>query len=291
MGGALLRRLHTYYGVAKPGIILGNLLTAAAGFALGARDGIDLLSLAATLMGLALIIASASVLNNYGDRAADAKMVRTRGRALVVGTISAPEALRLAALLAMVGTCILLYWTSLLVASIALLGLVVYVALYSPLKYRSVHATLVGSVAGSIPPLVGYSAAHGEVDRLALLLFLVVALWQLPHFFSIAIRRLDDYKLASIPVLPVKRGLFATQCQMAFYVTTFAVAAPAIAWIDCAGLFYFIGSSLAGLAWLALCVWGMVFKTEPKVWAKQMFFCSLAVILTLCSLLIFDSST
>lgn len=284
----LLRRIGIYAGVAKPGIIAGNLLTAAAGFFLATTGKIDFAHLSVTLLGLALIIAAASVFNNYGDRVADAKMARTRGRALAVGRISEGQALWFAFLLAILGTFVLALFTTRLALAMALVGLVVYVALYSPLKYRTHHATLVGSIAGSIPPLVGYCAASNRLDWGALALFFLVAFWQLPHFFAIAIRRLDDYRAASIPVLPVKRGVEATQRQMVLYIAAFLAVVPLLTLLGGAGYLYLAGTGVVGGIWLGLSIRGVVRRMGPSRWAKQMFFYSLGVIFALSLLLMID---
>lgn len=280
-----LIRIQAYSGVAKPGIIVGNLLTAAAGFFFASGGEISLHRLLFMLAGLALVIGSACVFNNLRDQRADAKMERTRQRALVAGRMTNQEAFRWGLLLGLLGLAILFLGISWLAALVALTGFFVYVALYSPLKYRSHHATLVGSIAGSIPALVGYSARSGEIDAAALLLFLIIALWQLPHFFAIAIRRLEEYRAASIPVLPIVRGIPQARRQIVLYVVLFCMATPCLTWLGYTSVSFLVGTSFINLLWLALCLWPM----ESRRWARHVFFSSLLVILLLCTLLICDS--
>lgn len=269
-----------YSLVTKPGIMMGNALTAAAGFFLASRNGIDFPLLGAMLSGLMLIIASACVCNNYIDRKADVLMARTQNRALVKGVISPANALRFALALGVSGALLLGFFTTLLALEAALFGFVVYVALYSFLKYRSVHATLVGSIAGAIPPVVGYSAVSGRLDTCAFLLFAILVFWQMPHFFAIAIYRLKDYTAASIPVLPVKKGIPAAKVQMLFYTILFFIASLMPAAFGYAGYTYLIAASLLGLIWLGLCVKGFTSKNDT-VWARKMFLFSLVVITVL----------
>jgi heme o synthase len=285
------RRIATYVSVVKPGIIAGNLLTATAGFFLAAPFKLDRVALLATLIGLSCIVGSASLFNNYWDRIADAKMGRTKDRALASGKMSQREAIWFASILALLGTLVLAAFTNLVALSMALLGMFVYVALYSPLKYKTHHATLIGSIAGSLPPLVGYCARSHQLDLAAMVLFLLVAFWQLSHFFAIAIRRLDDYRAASIPVLPVKRGVAATQVQMIFYIAAFIATVPLLTSLGRTSYLFPIGVGLAGGIWLGLSIRGVVRRAESKRWAKQMFFYSLGVILVFSLLLIVDSAS
>ena len=184
--------LKTYYYLTKPGIIMGNIITTAGGFCLGSKGHVDFLLFAATLLGLSLVIASACVINNYTDREIDEKMERTKNRALPRRLISAGQALLFAAILSIAGFSDLIFFTNGLAAAAAFIGFLIYIALYAIFKYRSIHGTLVGSLAGAVPPVVGYCSASAHFDLAAFLLFAILILWQMPHFFSIAIYRFQD---------------------------------------------------------------------------------------------------
>ncbi len=201
----------------KPGIIAGNALTAAAGFALGSSHLFQPWLFLAALAGLSLIIGSACVLNNYIDRKADQKMERTKTRALAVGTISTRHALLFSLILGVSGTLILFFFVNLLSAAAALFGFIAYIGIYSFSKYHTVHGTLIGSLAGAVPPIVGYTAASNRFDLIAIIFFTMLVFWQMPHFYAIAIYRLKEYQAASIPVLPAKRGIQAAKIQMILY--------------------------------------------------------------------------
>ncbi len=203
--------IKTYTTLTKPGIIFGNAVTATAGFALASKGHVDFLLFCAMLVGLSLVIGSACVWNNYIDRGMDEKMVRTRNRALVKGVIPVPYALCFAMVLSFFGIGLLALTTNLLTVSIAACGFFIYVVLYGISKYRTSLGTLIGSIAGAVPPVVGYTAVTGCVDLAALLLFLIVVFWQMPHFFAIAMYRLEDYTAASIPVLPVSKGIYTAK--------------------------------------------------------------------------------
>lgn len=273
--------MKTYYLLTKPGIIMGNLITVVAGFALASKGSFNGKLFVVTLLGLGMVIASACVCNNYIDRFIDAKMERTKGRALAQGSISGKKALVFAMILGAVGSFILGKYANLMALTIALVGFAVYVGLYSLVKVHTRHATLIGSVAGAVPPVIGYCAAGSRLDTGALVLFSLLVLWQMPHFFSIAVYRLQDYAAASIPVLPLTRGMHVTKVQMVLYILAFTGAALLLVPLGYAGYTYLGIAATCSAVWLYLCLRG--FKTADDVrWAKQMFRFSLVVITALC---------
>lgn len=275
---------RSYYLLTKPGIMAGNAITTAGGFALASRGGWDGWLFLATMVGLSCVIASACVLNNYIDRTADRKMARTKLRPLATGSVSEHGALLFAAVLGILGTVVLATYVHFLALMMSLVGFVVYVLLYSFSKYYSVHGTLIGSIAGAAPPVVGYTAAAERLDAGAWILFAMIALWQMPHFFSIAIYRLEDYAAASIPVLPLRKGIRATKLQMCWYIIAFFGATSLLYVFDYVGLLYWGISVLLSGGWLWLGLQGFQAQND-RTWAKKMFFFSLAVILPLSLLL------
>lgn len=279
--------MKTYYMLTKPGIIMGNIITTAAGFALASKGQIDYLLFLETLLGLAFVIASAGVFNNYLDRVMDSKMARTKDRALVTGRISEKNALLFASALGIIGIVILAYFTNLLTLALALTGFLVYLVLYAFWKYRSFYGTLIGSIAGAMPPVVGYCAVSNRFDTGAFLLFMILLLWQMPHFFAIAIYRLKDYAAASIPVLPVQEGIYATKVQMLLYIVAYMLSTLLLTILGYTGNVYFIVALVLGLIWFGLCLKGF-YSRNDALWAKKMFIYSLAVIMTLCLTMAMD---
>jgi protoheme IX farnesyltransferase len=267
----------TYYELTKPGIIYGNLLAAAAGFFVAAQTHIDLLLLIEALSGIALVIGSACVVNNYIDRGIDKAMARTKRRALVRGDISAKRALIYAAVLGLLGFIILALHTNWLTVAIGLVGFIDYVALYGYAKRHTWHGTLVGTLAGSAPLVAGYTVVTDRLDGGALILFLIMTFWQMPHFYSIAMRRLSDYKAAHLPVLPAVKGLRAAKLQTVAYVVAFEVAIILLFAYGYTGYLYLLCMGFYGLGWLVLGLKG--FKTtNDKKWATNMFLYSLVML-------------
>lgn len=272
--------LKTYALLTKPGILFGNAVTAASGFALASKSSVDFYLFFAVILGLSGVIASACVINNYIDRVADSRMERTKNRALVRGEVSAENALLYAIVLGIIGFAILLSYTNYLAAAAAFVGFFVYVAIYSLCKHHTVYGTLIGSVAGAVPPVVGYTAVSGTFDLGALLLFLMLVCWQMPHFFAIALYRYNDYEAASIPVMPVARGVEATKWQMLYYIAAFSVVSLLISYFGYTGPGYQFVALVSACAWLGLCLRGFAVSNN-QVWGRQMFVLSLVIVMAL----------
>jgi heme o synthase len=280
--------LKTYYRLTKPGIIYGNTLTAAAGFLLGSDGGIDFIGLLSVLAGTALVIASACVINNYIDRDIDAKMKRTKKRALASGKVTGPQALAYAAVLGVAGFTILAMQTNLLTLCIGAIGFIDYVVFYTWSKRHTVFATLIGSISGATSITAGYTAATGTFDIGALLLFIILVLWQMPHFYAIALFRQSDYVAAGIPVLPAVRGARHTKVQILLYITAFTAAVIALTASGVTGYIFAVAMCVLTGLWFRRGLQGFAAQ-DDKDWGRKMFLFSLNIILALSVLLSLDT--
>ncbi len=272
------KMIKSYIQLAKPGIIFGNAVTCMAGFFLASKGDVSLALLFWTLVGLSCIVGSGCVWNNYIDRAIDQKMVRTRHRALAAGTISLQKALRYGFVLGVLGVLILFLVANVLALALAAAGFFIYVVLYSFTKYHTSLCTEIGSIAGAIPPLVGYTAVSQSLDLGAWLLFLVVVLWQMPHFYAIAMYRIDEYRLAEIPVLPIVKGVDAAKTRMLVYVIAFCVTVPCLTFLGYASHAFLAVMSILSTSWLILAIRGFTAENN-RLWARQMFIYSLVIIM------------
>ena len=281
-------KLKRYLLVTKPGIIFGNLIAVAGGFFLAARGSVDPMLLLATVIGLSLVVASGCVLNNCIDRDIDRHMERTRGRVTVTGQISLKAALAHGVVLGLAGFGLLLWKTNLQATLMAAFGFVVYVGFYSLwLKRTSIYGTLVGSLSGAMPPVVGYCAAAGHSDMGAAVLLLIFCLWQMPHSYAIAIFRLNDYKAAGIPVWPVARGIEATKRQILYYVLAFGAATLLLTLTGFAGYGYLVVALAVSAWWLFIAVSG--FRAEDdRLWARKLFAFSIIAISVLSLMMSID---
>ncbi len=189
-------RFADFCELAKVRLSLLVLLVTAVGFCLATDGPFDVLTLCHTVIGTALVAFSANALNQVIERDYDRLMRRTADRPLPAGRMTPTEALAVAISLAAVGFVYLLTLVNFLAAALAGLTLLLYVFAYTPLKRRTPLNTLVGAVPGAIPPMIGYAAARGELNLAAWLLFIILFVWQLPHFFAIAWLHRDDYARA-----------------------------------------------------------------------------------------------
>ena len=267
--------------LAKPGIIFGNLISVAGGFFLASRGGVDLTLLLNTMLGISLVMASACVFNNVIDRDIDRKMERTRTRALALGLIAPKTANLSASLLGIAGFSLLLITTNLWATGMALMGFVVYLVFYSLyLKRNSIHGTLIGSLSGAAPPLVGYCAVSNHFDMGALVLLLIFSLWQMPHAYAIGIFRLSDYTSASVPVLPVARGIDVTRQHIILYILAFMLSNLLLTLTGYVGFTYMAVTAVLGAFWLYVACTG--YKTgEGASWAKQLFLLSIVIVIAI----------
>lgn len=282
--------LKTYYSLLKPGIIYGNLITVAAGYVLGAKGLVDF-NLVLTLLGISLIIGCGCVLNNIIDRDIDGLMERTAKRALVRGVIPLTHAYILASLLGIFGSLVLGYFTNITTLIIALVGLFAYVVIYTLWSKRTtVYGTLLGSISGAIPPVVGYVSASNSLDIGALLLFLMLTFWQMPHSYAIGIYRIKDYENANIPLLPTKVGIRATKFHMMFWVLLFCITSLLLFYYSYTGKIYFYSMSGLCFAWMGLALSGF-YSQDDNQWARRIFAFSLIIIVSFSLLIFFDTST
>lgn len=271
--------MKQYYELTKPRVTYGNVLTVIAGFLFASNGTIDWWLFLWTTLGMTLVIASACALNNFLDRDIDAKMERTKSRPSVKGSISGRNMVLFAATLGFVGLGMLALYTNLLVVIVALIGYVVYVVFYGMLSKRmSVHGTLVGSISGAAPILAGYVAVGGTLDIGAVLVFLVIFLWQMPEFYSIAVYRRDEYKAASVPVSSVSRGIKKTKVQIFFYTLAFVITTLLLTFFGYTGIIYTIIMGGLGLYWLSLGFKGLKAKNSDA-WARKMFRYALIILL------------
>lgn len=247
--------LADFWQLVKPRIVGMVLVTTATGFLVAspAWAGWTLwLRLALTLLGTGLAAAGAAVLNNYLERDIDARMARTRLRALPAGRMEPAAALAFGVLLVLAGVALLAAWVSLLTAFLVLLTAFLYVIVYTPLKRVTWLNTPIGAIPGALPPMIGWAAAAGGLAPGAWILFGILYLWQHPHFYAIAWMHRADYAEAGFKMLsvidPTGRRVFRQAILFSLALIPMSIALTALGH---AGRIYLVGAVFLGSALLA----------------------------------------
>jgi protoheme IX farnesyltransferase len=249
--------------------------TTAGGYYMAAPGSIDLASLAITCLGTALVASGASAINQVDERDTDRLMNRTRTRPIADGRMGAGEGRIIALVLSAVGLLLLRVGASTGAALVALATLVTYALIYTPLKRRTSLATVVGAVPGALPPLIGWSAAGGSLLGAApWSLFLLMFLWQLPHFLAIAWMYREDYARAGLPMLPVvdPQGVLTSR-QAVLWAGTLLPISELPFLLGMTGPVYAIAALVLGLGQLTLAARFMFRRTDQN--ARSLFYGSI----------------
>lgn len=271
-----LTPLNVGLQLTKPGIILGNLASVLGGYFLASDGHLASAShLAATVIGTALVIGCGCVLNNCVDRDIDRRMIRTCYRALAIRIIPVWAALCYAIALGVGGFLLLWIGSNAMACLLALIGLSIYAGVYSCwLKRSSLWGTLIGSISGAMPPVIGYCAVSGQFDATAALLIAVFCFWQMPHSHAISVMRQDDFLAAGLPLL----GPVRTQRQIKGYMLAFILSAVGLDIIANLNVAYGIVVLGLGGYWLLL-AYSSTRLTDPRHWARKIFTFSIVLIL------------
>lgn len=274
------QKLNYYYKLTKPGIVRGNSISVIAGFFLASQGDIDWWLLAYTLIASGLVMAGGCVLNNYIDRDTDARMERTKSRALASHKISPISALLYGGFITILGFIILYTQTTIQAVYVGMLGFVFYVYIYGYFKRRTEHGTLVGSISGAVPPVVGYLAVSGSYDIGALLVFLILVFWQMPHFYAIAMFRAKEYKTVKIPVLSLTRGMQVTRRYAVVYLLLYIIVSTLPYFYGLVNIWYLVIILLSGLYWLYVTI--KTYDLSDNKWARKVFGNSLLCLSSFC---------
>lgn len=273
---------RAYLELTKPGIVLWLLITAFCAMVVGHRGIPPLGEMVYTLVGLGMSAGGAHAVNMWYDRDIDQIMKRTRRRPVVTGRVSPTSALMFGIVLgivAFVGMGLLVNW---LAASASLGGYLFYVFVYTIwLKRRSAQNIVIGGAAGAFPPVVGWAAATDHLGFAAALMFLLIFLWTPPHFWALALYKQEDYRNASIPMMPIVRGAQVTKVQSLVYAILAMASSVALYLTHTVGRIYLGAAVVLGVAFI---VYNVRLLREPEgelAWAKKTFRFSLIYIAAL----------
>jgi protoheme IX farnesyltransferase len=263
------------------------LLTTAVGFYVGYPRGIDYGLLLNTLIATGLVASGAAALNQYLERDLDAKMVRTENRPIPAGRISADTALIIGGLSAGIGLIYLALAVNLLTSVLGAVTLGSYLFVYTPLKRVTPLNTVIGAIPGAVPPLMGWTAARGEISVEGWSLFAILFFWQLPHFLAIAWLYRDDYARAGFAMLPVvdPEGV-RTGRQAVSHTLGLLTMSLCPALLGLAGWVYLVSALVLGTLFLGCAVQFSTRLTHAS--ARRLFFASILYLPLLLALMVFD---
>lgn len=253
-----------YYEMTKPKVVLLLLLTAVVGMALAVDGAMDLQLLVAGLFGIGLLSSAAAVINHVVDRKIDIQMARTHNRPVPNGRVSPKRALIFALSLGLIGYVILELWVNRLTALLTLASLVGYAVIYTMyLKRATPQNIVIGGLAGAAPPLLGWTSMTGEVHPHALLLVLIVFTWTPPHFWALAVHRVEDYSKADIPMLPVTHGVEFTKTSILLYTVLLFVVCLLPYLVGMSGVIYLLAVTVLNAMFLYY-AWKLKYASTEK---------------------------
>lgn len=276
-----------YADLFKARLTLLVLLTTLVGFYVAYKGPVNYLLMFHTIFGTAMVASGAAALNQLLEREHDGRMRRTRNRPLPSGRLTASTVCWVGGFLGAIGVAHLALFTNLLVALLGALSLVLYVAVYTPLKRVTWLNTAVGAIPGGIPPLMGWAAARGDLTWEAIPLFCILAFWQVPHFLAIAWMYKDEYGRAGFKMLPgIDASGKRTGRQSLLTATALLMVSVLPFVFGTAGLLYLTGALLFGaaFAWCALEFRGSLTNSA----ARKLFFASILYLPLVLACLVLD---
>jgi protoheme IX farnesyltransferase len=289
--GDRVREIRTLFGdlieLTKPGITRLVVLTTATGYLMATGLEADLLRLFNTVFGAALASAGANALNMWWERDSDAAMNRTRMRPLPSGRLEPRTALFFAGVLSVWGLGHLAVFVNGPTVALVATSLLTYILVYTPLKRRTHHATLIGALPGALPTLAGWTAADAPITATALAITGIVFFWQMPHFYALAWVYRDDYArggyrmLTAVDPEGTRLGLESTvHSALLLAVSLVPVVTGLLGWV------YGAGATVLGLAMLVLSVRLWIERDDQRAW--QLFFGSVAYLPAVLVLMMLD---
>jgi protoheme IX farnesyltransferase len=248
----LIQRARAFYSLAKPRVVLLIVFTAVIGMFLATPAMVPASILVAGTLGIAMVAGAAAAVNCLVEQKIDAVMQRTRGRALPRGDLTSLQTLIFAGMVGGVGLWVLLHFVNALTMWLTLATFVGYAIVYTViLKPATPQNIVIGGASGAMPPVLGWAAVTGEVGTEAMVLFLIIFAWTPPHFWSLALYRVEDYAKAGLPMLPVTHGMQYTRLQVLLYtLILFGVSLMPFA-IRMSGWIYLAASVLLGAMFIA----------------------------------------
>ena len=280
-------KLENYISLSKPRLLATVVLSALLGFVLPMSLSNTFFQLLLLLFGTALMGAGANTLNQCMEIGPDSRMNRTKNRALPMGKLSEKEAMIFGIVISAAGFCVLWFGNNPLTAGLGLLTLLSYTMVYTPLKQKTVTNTWFGGITGALPPVMGWTAARGQLEWEVLPIFALLYFWQLPHFFAIAWMYRDDYKKGGFKMLShYDQTGNRTAIQMLINCGMLFAASLAVFLVNQGSIVYLLGASALGLVFFA--VIALFYKESNVENARKVFLTSIIYLPLLIGILVLD---
>ncbi len=266
--------LRDYYELCKPRVVMLMILTSIVGMCLAPSAHFPIVPMIFGNLGIALVAGAAAALNHVADQHIDKIMGRTKHRPIAQGRVTPKMSIIFSVVMCVLGIFILWYFTNGLTALLTFLSLIGYAVCYTLyLKHATPQNIVIGGIAGAAPPLLGWTAVTGSVSAPALLLVLIIYVWTPPHFWALAIYRLEDYAKANVPMLPHTHGVQYTKLNIVLYTVLLVCVTTLPFLIHMSGWLYFIGVTIANGFFLFYAV--RLFLKDNRQYAIQTFWFSI----------------
>ena len=284
---SVLNNWRCYFELTKPGVQALLFVSCASGMLIGSNFNPPVTVFFFGLIGISFLAASSAVVNHFFDKQIDAKMNRTSKRPLVMGHISDRQAIIFSVLLYASGSIMLLNFTNFLTWLLTTLTFIFYGFIYTKyLKYMTSQNIVIGGLAGAMPPLLGWSAITNSIEPNALLLVLIIMVWTPPHFWALAVYRVEDYSEAEVPMLPVQKGVVFTKQHILLY-TFLLIACTMLPYaVQMFGEIYLISALVLGLIFLSYSF--RLYKDETNAIAMPTFAYSIIYLAALFAAMLID---
>ena len=276
-----------YIEICKPRVVLLMILTSFVGMCLATASFPPLKIIILANLGIGLAAASAAAVNHMADYRIDRLMSRTHNRPIATGSVTFTEAMLLSLVLGLSGMIILSVCINMLTALLTFLSMIGYAGIYTfYLKHNTAQNIVIGGLAGAAPPLLGWVAVTNSVHFMPVILVLIIFFWTPPHFWALAVDRIEDYKKTNVPMLPITRGIPHTKKSMLVYTILLSITTLIPVIMSYCNLLYLLGV-IALDAWFFFNVFRL-YQDESNANALKVFKGSIVYLMLLFVVLLLD---
>ena len=279
--------LKHYIEICKPRVVMLMILTSFVGMCLASPHLPSAWVLICGNLGIALSASAAAIINHLADYRIDRLMRRTQQRPVAKGNVSVFEAMVFSTVLASLGLSLLYFAINPLTAVLTFFSVIGYAGVYTfYLKHNTDQNIVIGGLAGAAPPLLGWVAVTGHIHPMGLVLVAIIFFWTPPHFWALAIDRVDEYKKTGLPMMPITRGITYTKRSMLFYMLLLTVTTLIPVLMQWCHLIYLVGVLYLNI-WFARSIW--LLSRDPKnLRAMKVFKDSISYLMLLFVVLLLD---